>query len=87
MIRRLLKNLGVYDGDAPPETFELERDGSTVIRGALTPVEVAELTAQIDAVFDASGPERGRTPTSTATRCRTATRPASGWWPILGSSR
>jgi ectoine hydroxylase-related dioxygenase (phytanoyl-CoA dioxygenase family) len=61
MIRRLLKNLGVYEGDAPPESRQLERDGYAVIREVLSADEVADLTAEIDAVFESSGPERGHT--------------------------
>ncbi len=60
MIRRISKNLGVYAGAAPPETRQLELDGYTVVRGVLTPAEVRALRAEIDSVFAASAPERGR---------------------------
>ena len=43
MIRRLLKNLGVYEGDAPTGTAQLERDGWTMLPAVFEPAEVAEL--------------------------------------------
>ena len=61
MIRRLLKNLAVRDpSDAPEASRELERDGFAVLRQVFTPAAVAELRAEIEAVFDASRPERSR---------------------------
>jgi len=60
MIRRIGKNLGVFTGDAPAESVQLERDGYTVLRGVLTPAEVEALTAEMLAVFASSEPERGR---------------------------
>jgi ectoine hydroxylase-related dioxygenase (phytanoyl-CoA dioxygenase family) len=60
VIRRLRKNLGVYSGDAPPETHQLETDGYAILRGVLTPEEVAALAAEMIAVFESSTPERGR---------------------------
>lgn len=60
MIRRLGKNLGLYTGDAPPETIELERDGYTVLRGVLTHDEVQALTDELLSVFESHGPERER---------------------------
>jgi ectoine hydroxylase-related dioxygenase (phytanoyl-CoA dioxygenase family) len=61
VIRRLRKNLGLHDGEAPAESRQLETDGYAVLRGVLTPDEVAALTAEILAVFQSSTPERGRT--------------------------
>ena len=60
MIRRLLKNLGVYKGEAPAASVQLENDGWAVLRGVFTAGEVAELRAEIDAVFEAVPPERVR---------------------------
>ena len=60
MIRRLGKNLTVYSGAARPETADLERDGCTVLRGVFDPGAVAELRAEVDAVFDEYPPERVR---------------------------
>ncbi|MGZ8764923.1 MAG: phytanoyl-CoA dioxygenase family protein [Acidimicrobiia bacterium] len=61
MIRRLVQNLGVYDGDAPPESLQLEREGWAIIRGALTSAEAGALAEEIDAIFEVTEPERGRT--------------------------
>ena len=55
-----MKNLTVYEGDAPEASVQLERDGWTVIRDVFTAAEVAELRAEIDAVFEAVPPERVR---------------------------
>src|SRR6476619_7629391 len=60
VIRRLLKNLGVYKGDAPGASVQLENDGWAVLPGVFTAAEVAELRAEIDAVFEAVPPERTR---------------------------
>ena len=61
MITRVLKNLGVYTGDAPPASVELERDGCAVIHGVFSSGEAEELRTEIDAVFEATEPERART--------------------------
>ncbi len=61
MIKRVLKNLGVFTGDAPPASVDLERDGCAVIRGVFSPTEVEDLRTEIDAVFAATVPERSRT--------------------------
>jgi len=63
VIRRVGKNLTVHsDMDrVPAASRELEADGCTVLRGVFTPAEVAELRREIDAVFDATEPERSRT--------------------------
>lgn len=60
MIRRLFKNLGVYDGPAPAESVALERDGHAVLRGVFDPDEVKLLREDIDRVFDEYAPERYR---------------------------
>src|SRR5207245_10081201 len=60
MIQRLSKNLGVYDGDAPPETRQLEVDGYAVVRGVFTSDDVQALRGEIDSVFASYPPERGR---------------------------
>ena len=61
MIRRIMKNLGVYDGDAPDETAQLERDGWAHLTGVFTTDEVDAMRTEIDAAFDAYPPERSRT--------------------------
>jgi len=60
MIRRLGGNLGLYRGEAPEATAQLEADGYTVLRGALSAQEIATLTTEILDCFAASEPERGR---------------------------
>jgi len=60
VIRRLGKNLTVYTGDVPPASAQLERDGYTILRGVFTDRDVAELRAEIDAVFASVPPERAR---------------------------
>jgi ectoine hydroxylase-related dioxygenase (phytanoyl-CoA dioxygenase family) len=60
MIRRLMKNLTVYQGDAPAPSVQLEQDGFTIVPGVLTTAEVDELRTEIDAVFDSSPAERVR---------------------------
>jgi hypothetical protein len=61
MIHRVGKNLTVRTEAAPAASAELEADGCAVLRGVLSPAEVAELRAAVDAVFDAYPPERART--------------------------
>ncbi len=60
MIRRLGGNLGLYRGDAPEATAQLEADGYAVLRGALSAEEVSALTSEILECFATSEPERGR---------------------------
>ena len=60
MIRRIGKNLGLSTADAPAASHDLDRDGFTVLRGVLSPTEVASLTAEVLAVFAEHEPERGR---------------------------
>src|SRR5947208_2778567 len=61
MIQRLSNNLGVYEGEAPPETRQLEVDGYAVIRGVFTADDVQALRREIDSVFASYTQERGRT--------------------------
>jgi ectoine hydroxylase-related dioxygenase (phytanoyl-CoA dioxygenase family) len=60
MIRRILKNVGLYEGDAPDASVQLERDGWALLDGVFSAGEVATMRAEIDAVFDAMPPERSR---------------------------
>jgi hypothetical protein len=60
VIRRLLKNLGVYEGDAPDATHQLEREGWAKLTGVFDGAAVANLREEIDAVFDIYPPERVR---------------------------
>jgi ectoine hydroxylase-related dioxygenase (phytanoyl-CoA dioxygenase family) len=60
VIRRLLKNLGVYKGEAPEASVQLENDGWAVVPGVFTSTEISELRSEIDAVFDTVPPERTR---------------------------
>jgi ectoine hydroxylase-related dioxygenase (phytanoyl-CoA dioxygenase family) len=60
VIRRLLENLGVYKGEAPEASVQLENDGYAVLPGVFTGAEIGELRSEIDAVFDAVPPERTR---------------------------
>jgi hypothetical protein len=60
VIRRLLKNLGVYTGVAPAATLQLEQDGWALLPGVFDGREVANLREEIDAVFDAFPAERTR---------------------------
>ncbi len=60
MIRRILKNLTVYNGPAPDATHQLERDGYAVLPGVFDAGAVDELVTEIDGVFEQFPPERGR---------------------------
>lgn len=60
MIKRVYKNLTVFTGEVPDGSTELERDGCTVIRGVFDDATVESLRNEIDAVFDATPPERTR---------------------------
>jgi ectoine hydroxylase-related dioxygenase (phytanoyl-CoA dioxygenase family) len=61
MIRRVRKNLGIYDGDAAEASVQLERDGWARLQNVFSPDEVATMRAEVDAAFDAYPPERSRT--------------------------
>ena len=60
VIRRLLKNLGVYEGDAPTGTAQLERDGWTMLPAVFEPAEVADLREAVDEIFATVPAERIR---------------------------
>ncbi len=60
MIKRILKNLGVYTGDAPAESMQIERDGFALQCGVFDPAEVAELVGEIERLFVERPPERNR---------------------------
>jgi len=60
MIRRVAKNLALYDGISPDATNQLERDGYTVLRGVFDDTTIAQLAADIRRVFDRYPPERSR---------------------------
>jgi ectoine hydroxylase-related dioxygenase (phytanoyl-CoA dioxygenase family) len=55
-----MKNLGVYDGDAPAATRQLERDGWAHLTGVFTADEVAAMRAEIDDAFVQYAAERSR---------------------------
>ena len=61
MIRRGRAYLEARTEPASPETAQLERDGYAIVRGLLSPDEVAELAVEISAVYDRDPPdERGQ---------------------------
>jgi ectoine hydroxylase-related dioxygenase (phytanoyl-CoA dioxygenase family) len=61
MIRRGFPYLEVRAEPASDETAQLEREGYAIIRGLLSPAEVAELRDEIAEVFERDPPdERGR---------------------------
>jgi ectoine hydroxylase-related dioxygenase (phytanoyl-CoA dioxygenase family) len=60
MIRRVLKNLSVRDGEAPGASRQLETDGWVVLRDVLDADEVHALAADIERVYAESRPERTR---------------------------
>ena len=64
MIKRVGGNLTVRKGEAPAESAQLERDGFAVIRGALEPELIADLTDEIGKAFATYGAERGRSDTA-----------------------
>ena len=47
VIRRLMKNVGLYKGEAPQASVQLETDGWTVLRGVFTAPEIAEIRAEM----------------------------------------
>jgi ectoine hydroxylase-related dioxygenase (phytanoyl-CoA dioxygenase family) len=60
VIRRLLKNLGLYEGDAPDATLQLERDGWAKLESVFDPPTVARVREDIDEIFEQYPPERAR---------------------------
>ncbi len=61
MIRRVGGNLALLVEGAPQASVQLERDGYTVLRGAMSPTEIEALTAEIMHAFAELPPERNRT--------------------------
>ena len=57
MIRRGRVYLEARTEPASAETAQLEREGYAVVRGALGPEEVAELRAEISAIYDRDPPD------------------------------
>jgi ectoine hydroxylase-related dioxygenase (phytanoyl-CoA dioxygenase family) len=57
MIRRGRVYLEPRTEPAPPESHQLESEGYAVIRDLLTPEEVAELRAEISAIYDRDPPD------------------------------
>jgi ectoine hydroxylase-related dioxygenase (phytanoyl-CoA dioxygenase family) len=60
VIRRVLKNLGVYEGDAPAASVQLEREGWAVLGGVFDGAAIADLREEIDEVFATRPAERVR---------------------------
>lgn len=61
MIKRIVKNLTLHEGDAPEATRQLETDGWVLLRSVLDADGVQELAEDIERVFDQVPPERSRT--------------------------
>ena len=70
MIRRVLKNLSLRDGEVPDASRQLETDGWAVLPGVLNAKEVAR-SARTSSVSTPSSRrnEPATTARSTATRC------------------
>ncbi len=58
MITRRHGNLRLREGPAPAASVSLECEGWAVVEGVLTPAKTAALAAEVEAVFDASDPDR-----------------------------
>jgi hypothetical protein len=71
VIRRVGKNLTLFEGEAPDATRDLERDGYAMLEAVFTDEEVALLAAEVEDVFASVevDPRPGRTGPSSATRC------------------
>jgi ectoine hydroxylase-related dioxygenase (phytanoyl-CoA dioxygenase family) len=61
MIKRIVKNLGLHDGDAPEASNQLETDGWVLLRDVLDADEVQELAEDIERVYELAPSERSRT--------------------------
>ena len=73
MIRRGRPYLEVRTEPAPDEAVQLERDGHTIIRGLLSPLEIAELQAEIGEIYDRTpSDQRGDRPPEDAAMFRYA---------------
>ena len=51
VIRRVGKNLALFEGEAPDATRDLERDGYALLEAVFTDDEVALLAAEVEDVF------------------------------------
>jgi hypothetical protein len=60
MIQRVFKNLGLYDGDAPSESAQLERDGWAKLSAVFATDAIDAMKAEIETAFDAFPSERSR---------------------------
>jgi ectoine hydroxylase-related dioxygenase (phytanoyl-CoA dioxygenase family) len=60
MIKRVFKNLGVYDGEAPAESVQLEREGWALLPAVFAADEVDAMKSEIEAAFVAHPAERSR---------------------------
>ncbi len=60
MIKRVFKNLSVFNGAVPGASTQLERDGYAVVTDVFDAMTVGELRAEIDGVFASTEPERNR---------------------------
>ena len=60
MIKRVFKNLGVYDGEAPVESVQLERDGWALLPSVFDRDAVEEMKAEIEVAFGEFPSERSR---------------------------
>jgi Phytanoyl-CoA dioxygenase (PhyH) len=61
VIRRINRgNLGLYEGDAPPESCQLEQQGYAVLRGVFDQAAIDAMTAEIEQVFRDFPPEHSR---------------------------
>jgi ectoine hydroxylase-related dioxygenase (phytanoyl-CoA dioxygenase family) len=56
-----MKNLGVYSGDAPAATAQLEREGWALLKGVFGGVEISTMREEIDDSFVNLPAERQRT--------------------------
>lgn len=73
MIKRGMPYLSYRTEPASGETAQLEAEGYTILKGLLTPVEIAELAGEIAEVFDRDPPdERGPRPPEDAAMFRYA---------------
>ncbi len=61
MIRRVMKNVGLHDGDVPDASRQLETDGWVLLRGVLDADEVDALAEDIERVYDFAPAARSRT--------------------------
>jgi ectoine hydroxylase-related dioxygenase (phytanoyl-CoA dioxygenase family) len=61
MIKRVFKNLGLYDGDAPPESAQLEREGWALLPAVFGADAIEAMKAEIEVAFGAFPSERSRT--------------------------